>query len=70
MLRLDTGAGNLLTAHLHGEVQSLEHASDIYEFKGTLGSGSFGKVYEAMFKPTGEIIAVKVTHALTKLYNL
>lgn len=34
----------------------------IYELYEVLGEGSFSKVYRAHFKPTGEIIAVKVSY--------
>ena len=33
-----------------------------------LGEGSFSKVYRALFKPTGEIIAVKVSYLLPLIY--
>jgi len=36
----------------------------IYELFEVLGEGSFSKVYRALFKPTGEIIAVKVSYLL------
>lgn len=42
------------------ELQKLHHSSDVYDFGKNLGKGSFGKVYEAIFRPTGEKIAVKV----------
>ena len=31
-----------------------------YEFEKQLGRGSFGKVYQALHKPTNELVAVKV----------
>ena len=43
------------------EIATLKHASDIYEFESILGKGSFGKVYQTVYKPTGEKIAVKVS---------
>ena len=43
------------------EVPQVRHASDIYDFGQALGRGAFGRVYEAVFKPTGETIAVKVS---------
>lgn len=39
----------------------INHASDVYEFQKQLGRGSFGKVYQAFHKPTGELLAVKVS---------
>ena len=41
-------------------ILKLENAREVYEFQDQLGRGSFGKVYKAIFKPTGETIAVKV----------
>ena len=41
-------------------IEVLNHASDVYEFQKQLGRGSFGKVYQALHKPTGELVAVKV----------
>lgn len=35
-------------------------AKDYYEFQDKLGEGSFCKVYKALYKPTEEVIAVKV----------
>ena len=40
----------------------------IYELFEVLGEGSFSKVYRALFKPTGEIIAVKVSYLLPFIY--
>jgi serine/threonine protein kinase len=34
---------------------------DYYEFQERLGEGSFCKVYKALYKPTEEVIAVKVS---------
>jgi serine/threonine protein kinase len=36
-------------------------AKDYYEFQDKLGEGSFCKVYKALYKPTEEVIAVKVS---------
>ena len=41
-------------------IQKLHHSSDVYEFREQLGRGAFGKVYEAFYRPTEELIAVKV----------
>ena len=38
----------------------INHAHDVYEFEKQLGRGSFGKVYQALHKPTNELVAVKV----------
>lgn len=37
-----------------------DQAKDYYDFQKLLGEGSFCKVYKALYKPTEEIIAVKV----------
>ena len=36
-------------------------ASQLYEFYEAVGEGSFSQVYRALFHPTGEIIAVKIS---------
>ena len=36
-------------------------AKDYYDFQDKLGEGSFCKVYKALYKPTEEVIAVKVS---------
>ena len=43
------------------EIREVDRASDVYKLGKTLGRGAFGKVYEAVFRPTGETIAVKVS---------
>ena len=43
------------------EIATLERASDVYQFYKVLGRGAFGKVYQTVYKPTGEKIAVKVS---------
>jgi len=35
----------------------------LYEFEADLGEGAFGQVKKATFKPTGEIMAVKMLKA-------
>ena len=51
------------------ELQKLHHSSDVYDFGKNLGKGSFGKVYEAVYRPTGEKIAVKVGIILMNNYG-
>lgn len=41
-------------------VPNTDVAKDYYEFQDLLGEGSFCKVYKALYKPTEEVIAVKV----------
>lgn len=43
--------------------------SDIYEIKSTLGEGSFGTVYKAKNKKTGEIVAIKSIQKSKMKYN-
>ena len=35
-------------------------ANELYEFDQVMGEGTFGSVQKALFKPTGEQIAVKI----------
>ena len=42
------------------ENYTYNHEGELYEFKETLGEGAFGKVSKCRFKPTGEIMAVKM----------
>jgi len=37
-----------------------ENEDELYEFYELVGEGSFSRVYRALFKPTEEIMAVKV----------
>jgi len=37
-----------------------ESEEELYEFFEPLGEGSFSRVYKALFKPTGETMAVKM----------
>ena len=46
---------------LQAKVIQLRSEHEVYEFGENLGKGSFGSVYEAIYKPTGEKIAVKVS---------
>ena len=38
---------------------------DLFDFKGFLGTGSFGFVVQALDKSTGEIVAIKVSLEFT-----
>lgn len=42
-------------------VPNTDVVKDYYEFQERLGEGSFCKVYKALYKPTEEVIAVKVS---------
>ena len=41
-------------------IPTVEQASDVYDLGEMLGRGSFGTVYKALHKLTGETVAVKV----------
>ena len=51
----------IVTPKLEAKVIHLRNEHEVYEFGANLGKGSFGSVYEATYKPTGEKIAVKVS---------
>ena len=40
--------------------------STVYEMQALLGEGTFGQVFKAIYKPTGEAVAVKVLVRRTK----
>lgn len=48
-----------LDAQINSDLQ-FQDAEELYEFDTTLGEGSFGQVQKARFKPTDEIMAVKL----------
>jgi serine/threonine protein kinase len=43
-------------------IYKIKKVDELYEFFEMIGEGSFSKVYRAKFRPTGQIMAVKVSN--------
>ena len=54
--------------NLHAARPHVDDPKAYYDFLELLGEGAFCKVYKAIYHPTGETIAVKVSHKYLNHY--